>query len=479
MPLLAPHSRTEDEVSGSRETGLVGGAARTTTVLASALGPLLVGYLFVVAVFALVTALASVSRFSVLGVLRAAGIGLLAAYQVPVTITGGTLGVLPMLGTILVFVLVASSAARAAGRLGCREPGQAVTVVAPIAALHSLTGVVVALIDVSPRVSVEPLTAFLAPGALSALFALVGVARRCGFTAAARERLDPVALSGLRAGALGMAGLLAAGALVYAIGLVLSFDTANRLFAANAPGFGSGAGMLLLSLGYLPNALAGTLSFLAGPGFSLGSVSMTPFQYSGGAVPGLPVLAVMPEHAGHWWPLLMLLPAAVGVLVGWSLRRSHPDAGARLRTVAIAGALVGFGCVLLGTLAGGRLGNGPYSPVSIPAGLLSVAAFGWIFVPGGLVVWLAGPRREVRPAVAEDECVGELVGELDEPGLEAPETDTESEDEPADEPADESEDEPEDEPQPEPEDEPADHDETDDQDVGEAEVTCEEPGQPG
>lgn len=475
MSLLSPRSRTEEAVSGPRGSGLKGGAGRTKAVLAAAVGPLLVGYLFVVAVFALVTALASASSFSVLGVLRASGIGLLAAYQVPVTIGGGTLGVLPLLGTALVLALVANSAARAAARLEYHDPSQAVNIVAPVAAVHALAGVAIALIDDTAHASVEPLAAFLAPGALSALFATAGVARRCGFAALARERLDPVALRGLRAAALGMAGLVAASALVYALGLVFSFDTAKQLFAGNAPGFGSGAGMLLLSIGYLPNALVGTLSFLAGPGFSMGTVSLTPLHFAGGAVPGLPVLAGMPEHEARWWPVLMLLPALVGVLVGWSLRRSDSDAVTRVRTVAVAGALIGFGCVLLGTLAGGRLANGPFNPVSIPIGLLSLAAFGWIVIPGGLVAWFAGPGRVSQPGPEpEPEAdVEDAAEDFEEP--EEPEDADEDvvEEDSADDATDEDAPEDSDDEDEDDEDEEAAEDETGE----EAEVTREEPGE--
>lgn len=413
MQLLTPPSSAEEEVTDLREPGELSGAARAKVVIAASLGPLAAGYALVVALFALVTAFASISHFSVLGVLRAAAPGLLAAYQVPVTITGSNLGVLPLLGTLAVGALVAGSAAHAARRLRYREPGQAVNVVAPIAATHALAGIIIALAVHTVRVSVEPLAAFLVPGFVAAVFATAGVAKRCGITAAARQRLDPVARRGLRAGALGMAGLFAGAALVFTVSLAMSMPTASTLFAHNAPGFGSGVGMLLLSIGYLPNAVVATLSFVAGPGFSLGQVTVGPFVYHGGNVPGLPLLASMPEHAAQWWPVLMLLPAAAGVFVGWALRDSAPDPLARLRTVAIAGALIGFGCVLLGTLAGGRLGAGSFNPVSIPVGLLSVAAFGWIVVPGGLVAWLAGARHRPALIVAEEPDLDE-AGDADE-----------------------------------------------------------------
>ncbi|WP_052371443.1 DUF6350 family protein [Amycolatopsis taiwanensis] len=388
-------------------------AAGVRTVVAAALGPLIAGYAAVAAVLGLVTAIASVATFTVSGVLQAAGPGWLAAYQVPLTISGRPLGVLPLTATFAMCLLVACSAARAARRLDCREPRQMVNLVGSMAGAHALLGVVIAVLPGDTVVSAEPLAAFLIPGLIAAVSATLGLARGCGLVRAAGERLDPAAVRGLRAGVLGMAGLLAAGALVVTLSLVLSMPTVGRLFGASAPGFGSGAGMLLLSLGYFPNAIVCALSFAAGPGFSLGSVSVGPFSFSGGVVPGVPLLAGIPEHRALWWGVLMLLPAAVGALVGWTVRDSDANLLARLRTVAIAGGLAGLCCVPLSSLAGGRLGAGPFDPVAVPVGLLSLAAFCWIAVPGGLVAWLAGPPP--APATTDthpEDSAGDSPGDV-------------------------------------------------------------------
>jgi Family of unknown function (DUF6350) len=438
MQLLAPRFRPEEEVNDRGGRGELSPAARAKILFAAAVGPLIAGYAAIAALFALITAIASVATFSIAGVLHAAGPGWLAAYQVPVTIGGRPLGVLPLLVTIGMCLLVARSASHAADRLGYREPGQAVNVVAPMTAAHAMLSAVVALSSVGGGVTVEPLAGFLVPGSLAALSATVGVAKPCGIVAGLRAYLDPVAIRGLRAGALGMAGLFACGALVFTVSLMSSARTVGELFDSNAAGFGSGAGMLLLSLGYLPNAVIGTLAFTAGPGFSLGQVSIGVFTFAGGPVPGVPILAGIPEHPARWWGLLMVLPAAVGALVGWSLRRSDDRPLARLRTVGIAGALVGFGCVLLGTLAGGRLASGPFDPVSIPAGLLSVAGFGWIVLPGGLVAWFAGPRRDEEPAeIVRETHPAEEDDEADAPDGENTDADEDSENE-ADSAAEES-----------------------------------------
>lgn len=382
---------------------------RIRVLLSAVAWPLLTGYVLIVALLAVVNALAPQAQFSVPGVLLAAWPGWLAAYQVPLTIAGQPLGVLPLVSTGVVCYLVARSAGDAAQRLDHREPQQAVVVIGVMAGVHALLGVTIAVLANGTEVTVEPLAAFILPALFGGLAATAGVARRCRLLDLGRKYVDDAAVHGLRAAAFGMAGLLAIGSVVFAASSLLSAPTMHELFVANAPGFGSGLGMLLLSLLYLPNAVVGALSFTIGPGVSFGSASMSPFGFSGGTVPGVPLLAGMPESYHAWWPVLLVLPVGVGLAVGWTCRQVDPMPLARLRVIAVAGAIIGFACVLLGTFAGGQLGTGPFRAVVIPVGLFSLAAFCLVAVPAGLVAWFAGPQQEesqpekAQPAEAQQE----------------------------------------------------------------------------
>jgi hypothetical protein len=371
-------------------------AARARVLLVVACGPLITGYAVVAALLALITVTAENTQFSALSVLLAAGPGWLAAHQVPIAINGHPLGVLPLLPAIGAAVLIARTAAGAAQRLGCRKPRQSIAVVGVLAGAHAAFGLLIVVI--SSGSGAEPGTAFLVPGSFAAVAATAGLAKRCGLVSAARAYLDPLALHGLRAGTFGIVGLLASGAVVFVLSLVLSARPGYELFES---GFGTSFGLFMLSLGYLPNAIVAGLSFAAGPGFSIGSVTVSPIGFSGGSLPGVPLFAGIPEQHAVWWPVLMLLPAATGALVGWSVRKVDDDPVVRLRTVGIAGALAGFGCVVLGTLAGGRLGDGPFNPVSVPVGVASVVAFCWIVLPGGLVAFFAGARKPFAPPSEE------------------------------------------------------------------------------
>ncbi len=386
-------------------------AARVRVLLAAALGPLVTGYAAVATVLTLVTLTAERTVFSGTGVLLAAGPGWLAAHQVRLDLGGHPIGVLPLLPTLGALALAARTAAGAATRLGCRSPREALPVFGTIASAHALFGLAVALGAQGSPVTADPLVAFAVPGLLAALAAGAGIVWCCGLPEVVAERVDPLAVRGVRAGALGLAVLVACGGVVFTVATALSWRTVADMYE---PGFGSSFGMFLLSVLYLPNAVAATLSFVTGPGFSIGDLTVGMFGYRGGAVPGVPLLGGLPEHHAAWWPALLVLPAATGALVGWSLRKVDADPAQRIRAVAVAGAVVALGCVLLGTLSGGRLGDGPFDPVSVPVGVASVVAFCWIVIPGSFVAFFTGEHEPPAPPEAlEDNEAFEDADEVD------------------------------------------------------------------
>ncbi|HEV7650013.1 MAG TPA: DUF6350 family protein [Actinophytocola sp.] len=366
--------------------------ARVRVLTFAAVGSLVTGYAAIAALLALVTAVAPLAQFSTTGVVVAALPAWLAAHQVPIVIGGLELGMLPLLPTAGMMLIAARAASGAAERLRLTGPWQAGHAVAAIAVAHGAGGVAVALAVSGHDVSVDPLAAFYYPALIAALAATCGVVRRCGLWSWLESRTDAVALGGLRAGALAVLLLLAAGGAVLTVALLSSLQTAKDLFAASAPGFGNGLGMLLLSAGYVPNAVVAAVGFLAGPGFSMGIVTVSPLDFTGGPVPGLPLLAALPEEAAAWWPALFLVPVAVGVVVGRRLRYVSPDPVARFRAVAVAAGVVAVVFVVLAGSAGGRVGQGPFDPVSLRAAAVSMALVAWVAVPAVLTAWLGGPR---------------------------------------------------------------------------------------
>ncbi len=389
-------------------------AERVRVLTTTAAGSVVVGYAAVAALLALVSSTAAHASFSTTGVLTAAAPGWLAAHHVPLRFDGGQLGLLPLLPTVLVMLLVYRAAAGAADRLGLFEPLQARAVVFGISGAHAVVGGLIAFLlgDDGP-VRATPAVAFFGCAAVSGVAAVAGVAQRCGLVEVVFERVDPVARRGLRAGALALFALVAAGALVLTLGLVLSWTTTASLFDQSGGTIGTGLGIWLLCLGYLPNAVVGALSYVVGAGFSIGPVVVGPLEFSGGPVPAVPLLAALPEEELDYLALVLVLPGAIGVLVGFALRDAAAAPRSRLRAVLVAAVTAGVGALVLAAVAGGALGGGPFHPVTIPAGLLAVLTVAWVLVPGGIVAWLSGPRP---PRVVEPEP--ELVAEVEQDAAE-------------------------------------------------------------
>lgn len=377
-------------------------------------GPLALGYLVVATVLALVTAWVPGSGFSMATAFAAACPAWLVAYHVPLSIHGAPLGVLPVLPTIMIVALIARSTERAARRLGFRTPAEAWRLVLLIGGSHVVVGIVLAVAVSGRDLSVDGPAAAIGCGLVSAIAATIGLSRPCGLLPAVFGDLDESLRRGLRAGVIGLLALVAGGMAVTTLSLALSFGAAASLFARTAPGAASGFGLVLLCVAYLPNAAVAAMSFLAGPGFSIGLVDLTVTGLRSGPVPSVPLLAALPSVSAGWWPVGFLLPATAGALVGWWVRRVGDQPQDRLRAVGVAAAVAAVGCFVLGELAGGRLGAGIYDPVQLPAGLFAVASFCWIAVPGSAVAWLAGPHAAPGAStVADGAAPGDDVASAD------------------------------------------------------------------
>lgn len=374
------------------DDGPVSAVDRFRVLLVVAVGPLIAGFAAIAALLALVVALTPAAPFATTRVLAAAGPGWLVAYHVPVRLGGHELGVLPLLPTLLLLVLVARCCAAAADRLATDTPRAALPLLAAAGLGHGLFGLALALLTARGPVAVSPVLAFFLPGALALLAASAGVANRCGLTEALLYRADQAVRLGLRAAVPGAFGLLGVAALVLTLALIGDFSAATAVYRAQAPDLGSGLGMSLLCLAYLPNLLVGTAAFVAGPGAQVGAANLAPLTFRPGPLPPLPITAVLPHQPAGWWALLFLLPAGIGALVGWWCRPLGRRTD-RLRAVLVAALVLALGALVAAALSGGDLATGPFTPVTIPAGLLAVAVFGWTAAPGTLVAWLTDQHR--------------------------------------------------------------------------------------
>jgi hypothetical protein len=206
------------------------------------------------------------------------------------------------------------------------------------------------------------------------------------------RRTLPAALTAVSA-------LLAAGALLVGGSLLAHFGRATDLAGATAPGAVGGAGLLLLGLAYLPNAVVWGAGWLAGPGIAVGTgTAVGPFAHELGAVPALPLLAALPAGGVPTWVGLLALgvPLGAGALAGRVLHR-RSDAPSRtsaaLDVLATAG-WSGAAAAALAVLAGGSAGASRLAELGPSATRVALAVA--VEVAVGALVAVVVLRRRAR-----------------------------------------------------------------------------------
>ncbi len=222
-----------------------------------------------------------------------------------------------------------------------------------------------------------------------------------------------------RGGAVVVLGLIGAGALILAVALVLRGGEVIALFEAGHVDVLGATVVTLAQLAYLPTLAVWGLSFIAGPGFAVGTgTAVSPAGTQLGVIPGIPVLGALPESTTTWLLLLALIPIALGALAGWIARSrlvglhaadAHDPIGARL-VIAVGIAVIGGGgSGLLALLASGSFGPGRLAELGPQPGPVALAVGLEVLVGAGIL--LLSPRRRTRMSFdsvsAEDNNGGE------------------------------------------------------------------------
>ncbi|PXX68485.1 hypothetical protein DFR70_102166 [Nocardia tenerifensis] len=392
-----PHAETDEagflSLTPERARVLVLVAGRPTTYALTA-----------IIVLALATLLTSGSNLA--GTSGAIAAGWLGVHQVPLVIGKTTLGLLPLLPTALVVWLAGRECARAV------EPDYTRAdlgwiVGAALAGPLLITAICLAVAeDASGVVALQPpntLAAFGWVGGLYLVAAAGGIATRTRRELFATLRLPDWAISGMYGAGRAVLRLLGCAAVLVVFSFLMHLSRVGDTYrgAGNAAGV---IGLTLLSLAYLPNLVVQAVGVLVGAGAQFGDASFGLFSVVGGPIPAVPLMAAVPTGpAAGWWPVLLLVPAAIGVLGGIDLARGSTDRiGAPWATLCSAG-LATVALLLLGVVAGGELGTfgrfGPDFPVFV------VVTFAWLAVPGyaGLAFarWFLFPVGAV-PANTDD-----------------------------------------------------------------------------
>jgi hypothetical protein len=361
-------------------------AARPTTIV-----------LTTVIVVVLLTLLASGS--SLAGTSGAIAAGWLAAHQVPLVIGKTSLGLLPLLPTGLLVWLAGRECARAV------EPNSSRADLGWIlgAALGGpllVTAVCLAVAeDASGVVALQPpntLAAFGWVGGLHLVAAAGGIASRNRRRLFTMLRLPDWAIAGTFGAGRTVVRLFTGATAVTVVSFLAHWSRIGDTYqtAGNAAGV---IGLSLLSLAYLPNVVVQAVGVLVGSGAQFGAASVGLLSVVGGPIPAVPVLAAVPTGpASGWWPVLLLIPAAVGVLGGLDSGRTSTDRITAPWATLTAAGLATVVLTLLGSVAGGALGT--FGQVGLDLPIFTVVTFAWLAIAG--YVGLAFARWFIVPVGA-------------------------------------------------------------------------------
>ncbi|MDT0201993.1 DUF6350 family protein [Nocardioides sp. AE5] len=249
----------------------------------------------------------------------------------------------------------------------------------PFAAAYVLIGVVTSVlvgVDVAlPRAGAVLLWCVALSGGLGAVAIAVGSGRAAIWL--------PTVPRTVREGAVAAVHVLRTFLLLslatFAVALVLDFGTAMSLMSQLHLGTGDAIIVVLVMVLLLPNAVLFAGSYLAGPGFTVGTGTLvSPSLVAIGPLPMFPMLAALPDNGPTpaWAPALMLLPVLVA---GYAVARSQArnpvvrwDEGALQGLVA--GVLAGLVIGGLAALAGGAVGPGRMAEVGPLAGTVALRA---------------------------------------------------------------------------------------------------------
>lgn len=180
----------------------------------------------------------------------------------------------------------------------------------------------------------------------------------------------------VRAAVGSVALLVAASAVLVAVLLVTHLGRAVGLYQALQSGYLGGATLTIAQAAFLPNAIVWAMSWLVGPGFAIAGQTVAPGSGLTASVPGIPLLAIVPQHGSAVAFVALAVPVLAAAVIGFLTHRSLSgsrtlaDGPLELCLTAVGTAVLGGALIALlswwsgGTLAPGlleRLGPVPWA----------------------------------------------------------------------------------------------------------------------
>ncbi|OBG65059.1 MULTISPECIES: DUF6350 family protein [unclassified Mycobacterium] len=398
------------------------GARQARDLVRVAFGPAVVALVVIAAVTLLQLLIANSDMTGALGAIASMWLGV---HQVPISIGGRELGVMPLLPVLLMIWATARSTARAtspysswlvirwvvASALG----GPLLIAAIALAVIHDASSVITELQTPSA------LRAFASVLVVHAIGAAFGVWSRVGRRALAASPLPLWLGDALRAASAGVLALFGLSGLVTAASLVVHWATMQDLYGITESIFGQFS-LTVLSMLYAPNVIVGTSAMAVGSSAHLGFATFSSFTVFGGDIPALPILAAAPRPPlGPVWVALLIIGASSGVVVGQQCARRALPLIPAMGKLLVASAVGALAMCLLAYGGSGRLGN--FGDVGVDQGALLIGVFFWFSVVGGITLVMSGgvrarPRRP-RPAPAAAEEPADFAEVFEEPDADA------------------------------------------------------------
>ncbi len=383
-------------------------------LLRVAFGPAVMALVIIAAVTLLQLLLANSDMTGALGAIASMWLGV---HQVPISIGGRELGVMPLLPVLLMVWATARTTAQAtsstaswfvirwvvASALG----GPLLIAAISLAVIHDAASVITEL------QTPNALRAFISVLVVHGIGAVIGVGSRVGRRSLAASPLPDWLAGSLRAATAGGLALVGLSGVVTAGSLVVHWATMQQLYAITDSLFGQ-LSLTLLSVLYVPNVIVGTAAVAVGSSAHVGFATFSSFTVFGGDIPALPVLAAVPSPPlGPVWVALLIVGASSGVVVGQQCARRPLPVVPAMAKLLVAAAAAALTMALLGYAGGGQLGN--FGDVGVEQGTFAIAVFLWFAVIGAITLVMAGGviRRPSKPVPAvEPESHPEVPDDL-------------------------------------------------------------------
>jgi hypothetical protein len=197
--------------------------------------------------------------------------------------------------------------------------------------------------------------------------------------------------TGLRVTSATLAGLVAIASIVIVVLIFLGFSTEIALYESLHTGIFGGLVITVAQLALIPVALVWMMSWIAGPGFTLGiGAIVSPFATTVGAVPAIPLLGAIPEtsDSSEWVTVIPAIIAFIAATRYASNLRSRgqifnpgdlADLGRVVATAAVAAVAIALTTVLVGSYATGSAGPGRFVQVGIDPIAVGLVLAGGVF----------------------------------------------------------------------------------------------------